>query len=404
LSSSPTPLLILGSSGSIGQNTLDVVRHLAVSAEGDDATFAVAGLVARRGGKQFRADVEAHSPRWVALTRPEEGEGQWLEAWAKQHGSTALIGEDAATECARIAEYDVAMSAITGAACLAPTVEVAKRGKRLALANKEAMVLGGELVTRIAAASGSDIIPVDSEHSAIFQCLRSGGGIREVQKIILTASGGPFRETPASTFKSVTPAPALKHPTWDMGQRITIDSATMFNKALEIIEARYLFNVTRAQIDVVVHPQSMVHSLVEFIDGSVIAQLGPPDMRLPIQYAMTYPRRQYGTTKGYSVAMLQGMTFFEPDFEKFPTLKLGFAAAERPGTLGTVLNAADEVLVEAFLGGRLRFDEIFDHLQAAAEEWPEPHADSVDDILKLDQTVRGWVRARTRQETVDAAR
>jgi 1-deoxy-D-xylulose 5-phosphate reductoisomerase len=191
---------------------------------------------------------------------------------------------------------------------------------------------------------------------------------------------------------------------WDMGQRITIDSATMFNKALEIIEARYLFNVTRAQIDVVVHPQSMVHSLVEFIDGSVIAQLGPPDMRLPIQYAMTYPRRQYGTTKGYSVAMLQGMTFFEPDFEKFPTLKLGFAAAERPGTLGTVLNAADEVLVEAFLGGRLRFDEIFDHLQAAAEEWPEPHADSVDDILKLDQTVRGWVRARTRQETVDAAR
>jgi len=264
-------------------------------------------------------------------------------------------------------------------------------GKTVALANKETLVMAGPLVMRLAAETGGQVLPVDSEHSAIHQALRSGRR-DEVRRVVLTASCGPFRTHSRASLAAVTPAQALNHPTWSMGPKITIDSATMMNKALELIEARWLFDLQADQLGVVVHPQSVVHSLVEYLDGSVIAQLGPPDMKLPIQYALAYPERYAGPARRFDFTAAQQLSFEPPDIERFPAVRLGHEAAARGGTAGAVLNAANEEAVQAFLNGALRFPQIAELCERAVAEHPFAADPSLEDILGLDAWARKEVR------------
>jgi len=265
-----------------------------------------------------------------------------------------------------------------------------RAGKRLALANKESLVMAGRLLMAEAARSGAEVIPVDSEHSAVFQAMACGRR-EEVRRVILTASGGPFYRRPAGELARVTPAEALAHPTWSMGPKITIDSATLVNKALEVIEAHHLFDLAADEIGVLIHPESTVHSLVEFVDGSVIAQLGPPDMRMPIQYALTWPERRSAPWERLDLAALGRLHFEEPDSEKFPALRLGFEVVRRGGTLGAALSGADEVAVEAFLAGRIRFSDIVPLLERVLAAHPWMAEPTLDDILRMD----AWAKEET---------
>ncbi len=286
------------------------------------------------------------------------------------------------------------VSGAVGAAGLWPTYTAVAAGKTVALANKEAMVVAGELLRKTAQVTGARIIPVDSEHSAIDQCLRAGQR-GEVQRLILTASGGPFRETPAERFPHVTPEEALKHPTWQMGKRITVDSATLMNKGLEVIEARWLFDIPASKIDIMVHPQSIVHSMVEFVDGSIVAQLGTTDMRQPIQYALTYPERIASPVAPLDWASASRLDFSPPDRAKFPCLSLAYAAIELGGTAPAVVNAADEIAVESFLARNISFTDIPLIIQATLDAHPRKIGDSLDAILEADrwarEFARGWV-------------
>lgn len=283
------------------------------------------------------------------------------------------------------------VSAIVGAAGLRSTWSALAAGKTVALANKETLVTAGPLVTQLAARSGGVIVPVDSEHSAIHQALRSGRR-HEVQRVVLTASGGPFRNHSKEQLADVQPKEALKHPTWSMGPKITIDSATMMNKALEIIEARWLFDLQADQLGVVVHPQSIIHSFVEFVDGSVIAQLGPPDMKLPIQYALAYPERYDGPAQRLDFSVAQRLEFSPPDLERFPAVRLGYDVAARGGTAGVVLNAANEEAVQAFLRGVVKFQQIAELCERAVEEHPFLGDPTLEDILRLDVWARKEVQ------------
>ena len=289
---------------------------------------------------------------------------------------------------------DVVVAAIVGSAGLRGTWAAVEAGKRVALANKETLVVAGPLVMSLAAARGATIVPVDSEHSAIFQLLTAGRR-DQVRQVLLTASGGPFRRYSAAQMREVTVAEALDHPTWAMGPKITVDSATMMNKALEIIEARWLFDLDPDQIRVVIHPQSVVHSLVEFCDGSVAAQMSPPDMRLPIQYALTYPERQPGIAARFDWSQPQQLEFEPPDEERFPALGLGYEVARRGGTSGAVLNAANEAAVQQFLQGRLRFHEIVPAVQAVLQHHHFDPNPTLNDLMRLDawarQEVSRWV-------------
>ena len=336
-------LAILGSTGSIGQSCLDVVRHA-------PDRFDVSALAAGRSGDALAAQCREFRPAAAALAeRPQAG---------CDFGSTALaVGERAACDLVQRDDVDTVVAAIVGAAGLRSTIAAAEAGKRIALANKEAMVVAGPLVNAIAARTGATIVPVDSEHSALMQALASGPRER-VRKVILTASGGRFRATPAADLDAVTPEQAADHPTWDMGPKITVDSGTLMNKALEVIEASLLFDLPADMIDVVVHPQSIVHGLVEFVDGSVIAQLSPPDMKLPIQLALTWPDRLDAPTQPLDLASLGRLEFETPDLDRFPALGLGFEVVRSGGTSGAVLNAANEVAVQRFLDGSLRFPQI----------------------------------------------
>ena len=282
---------------------------------------------------------------------------------------------------------DRVLSAYVGIAGLRATWKAVEAGKTVALANKESLVVAGPLITQLAQQTGAQILPVDSEHSAVFQALRSGQP-KEVRRIILTASGGPFRTKKKEELASVTVEEALAHPTWKMGRKITVDSATLMNKALEIIEARWLFGVTAEQIAVVIHPQSIVHSMVEFVDGSVIAQLSPPDMRLPIQYALYYPERCPGIARKIDWTQVLDLRFEPPDPERFPAIRLGLEAARRGGTAGAVLNAANEAAVECFLQGRLRFDQIVPACEAVLESHPFDPEPTLERIFELDSWAR----------------
>jgi 1-deoxy-D-xylulose-5-phosphate reductoisomerase len=344
-------LAIVGSTGSIGQNTLHVVQHL-------PQRFEVYALAANRSVDLLAEQVRTFRPKIVALTDGSRQDD--LARRCREHGIPApeiLTGDEGLRTVASVPEVDIVVSGAVGAAGLLPTWAAVQAGKTVALANKESMVIAGELLSTTATRTGARILPVDSEHSAIDQCLRAGQR-HEVRRLILTASGGPFRNLSPADLEQVTPQAALNHPTWRMGQRITIDSATLMNKGLEVIEARWLFDIPETRIDILVHPQSIVHSMVEFADGSVIAQLGTTDMRQPIQYALTYPERCASSVPGIDWTTQTKLEFNPPDTTTFPCIRLAYRAIQSGGTAPAVLNAADEIAVQAFLENRIAFTDI----------------------------------------------
>ncbi|MBX7166126.1 MAG: 1-deoxy-D-xylulose-5-phosphate reductoisomerase [Pirellulales bacterium] len=384
---SATRVAVLGSTGSIGRNTLAVI-------EASVGRLTAVGLSAHRRQEELAQQAQRVRPEWVVATEPGAGTAELTRQLPA--GTELLIGPDALAEAVRRPTVDVVVAAIVGAAGLYGTWAALEAGKRIALANKETLVMAGPLVMDLARRRGAEIIPVDSEHSAVFQALQAGRR-DEVRRVVLTASGGPFRDWTREQMAAATVADALQHPTWDMGRKITIDSATMMNKALEIIEARWLFDLAPEQIGVVIHPQSFVHSMVEYIDGSVVAQLSPPDMKLPIQYALYYPERREGVAERVDWTQPQRLEFLPPDFERFPALALGLEAARAGGTTGCVLNAANEAAVEGFLNGELAFDEIVPACRSVLDQHTFDPQPTLDELLKLDrwarQEVAKWVCA-----------
>jgi len=373
-------LLVLGSTGSIGRQTLDLV-------ESRPDLFRIAGLAARSSGRELLAQVLRHRPRFAALISPRAAEVIESEL---PPGTHLFRGPDALLELIAAADFDLAVHGVVGAAGILPSAAVLERGRPLALANKESLVAAGRELLELSRRYGAPILPVDSEHSAIHQCLR-GEDIGRVRRILLTASGGPFRDLSADEIARVGPAQALRHPNWEMGPRITVGSATLMNKALEVIEAHHLFGLDADRIEVVVHRQSVVHSMVEFIDGSVIAQMGPPDMRGPIHYALHYPDRGASTLKGFDLGLFRELTFEAPDHHRFPALDLGFRCLREGGDAGCVLNAADEVAVEAFLAGSIGFCDIAAISSAVLDNRPAP-ASGLAGILASDAQARDAAR------------
>ncbi len=367
-------LVILGSTGSIGRSALDVVAR-------NKDRIEVLGLSTHRNIEQFRRQIQEFRPRFGAVTR-----GECYLRFQKQYpfpGTEVFCGEEAAEQLASLPDADIVLNAIVGAAGLKASLAALKSGKRLALANKESMVIGGVLLNQARKTTASEIIPVDSEHSAIWQALASGKK-EEIKKIILTGSGGPFLETPREEFPSITREQALNHPVWKMGPKITVDSATMMNKGLEVIEAVHLFDIAPDKIDVVIHPQSIIHSMVEFVDSSIIAQISYPDMRLPISYALFYPDRIVSSNGNFDLTDIRQLTFQKPDYEKFPLLRLAFDVARKGGTLPAVFNAANEVAVAAFLKERVKFHQIPDIVTDTLRKHNMVEQPSLDDIIEAD--------------------
>lgn len=373
-----TQVAVLGSTGSIGQSTLDVIR----ASQGELQAVLLSGHsnteLLLRQAREFR-------PKWLIVTDCQAAKGQDWSALPPD--VQLLIGEDRLPEVVSGPGIDVVVTAIVGSAGLRGTWAALESGKKIALANKETLVVAGPLVMELARRKNTPILPVDSEHSAVFQALQAGRR-EELARVILTASGGPFRRHTAEQLSRVTVADALKHPTWNMGKKISVDSATMMNKALEIIEARWLFDLRPEQISVVIHPQSIVHSLVEFVDGSVLAQLSPPDMKLPIQYALTWPRRLPGIAARLDWRRAMQWEFEPPDFERFPALELGLQVASSGGTAGAVLNAANEATVAGFLAGKLAFDKIVPACQRVLEQHNYEPRPALEQLLKLDRWAR----------------
>lgn len=341
-------------------------------------------LAAGRNVEELGAQAREFRPALVSCSRPED-EVRLRELCPS--GTKILSGEEGLIAAATHPEVDIVLVAIVGTAGLLPSLAAIRSGKDLAVASKEILVLAGEIVTGEAKKHGVRILPVDSEHNAIFQCLE-GQRMEYVKRLLLTASGGPFRATPLSELASVTPEQALKHPTWSMGKKITIDSATMFNKALEMIEAHWLFNVPISQVDVVVHPQSVVHSMIEMVDGSVLAQLSVTDMAFPIQYALCYPMRMSNSLAPLDWSKVLQLTFEPPNLEKFPSLRLAREAGETGGTLPAVLNASNEVAVEAFLNGRVRFTDIWMIVEQTMREHRVVGHPDLHKLLEADREAR----------------
>ncbi len=378
-------LAILGSTGSIGQSTLSIVEQF-------PERYSVATLAAGRNVDEAYQQAVRWRPSVISLAT-EELAGQ-LAARLRQAGVTGIEvvhGTDGTVACSTHKEADFVVSAIVGVAGLEATHAAILAGKPVGLANKECMVAAGEILTAAARERNVPILPIDSEHNAVHQCLRVGAH-SEVRFIWLTASGGPFRQLPLDRFASITPAQALKHPTWVMGRRITIDSATMLNKGLEVIEACRLFDVAPSQVRVTIHPQSTVHSLVEYVDGSILAQISVTDMRLPILYALAYPERP-ASTLTFDLAALSHLDFEPPDFGRFPCLRLAFEAAEKGGTHCIALNAADEIAVAAFLDGRIPFTGIPRTIEKVLAQTPEAHPASIAEVLVADGEARELAKA-----------
>jgi 1-deoxy-D-xylulose-5-phosphate reductoisomerase len=376
-------LAILGSTGSIGQSTLAVVAE-------HPEEFAVVGLAAGKNVDLLAEQIKRFRPVLVSV-QDEAAAARLRELVGRNPAPEILAGRSGALAVATAPGVELVVSAMVGAVGLEPTLAAIRANLPVALANKETLVAAGPLVMALAKQRGVPLIPVDSEHSAIFQALQ-GQRRADIRRLWLTASGGPFRSWDAARLQQVTPAQALKHPNWSMGAKITIDSATMMNKALEVIEASVLFGLPVDQIGVYVHPQSIVHSLVEFVDGSVIAQLGVPDMRLPIAYALTYPRRLPLKSPPLDLCAIARLTFESPDVTRFPGLALGYAAAKTGGTMPAVLNAANEVAVAAFLEGRLKFPDIPRTVeQTMAAHEPQTLTD-LDQVLTVNQWARDFAR------------
>lgn len=374
-------LTILGSTGSIGTQTLDIVRQ-------NPEELEIFALAAGKNVKEIERQAREFKPKVIGLM--DEKSAQELKQRVADLNIEVVQGMEGLLRSVTDEAIDTVVTAISGRIGLEPTLAALKAGKDIALANKETLVAGGDLVMETARRLERSILPVDSEHSAIFQCLEEDP--RTLEKIILTASGGPFRGWSEEQLKEVTPETALKHPNWAMGAKITIDSATMMNKGLEVIEAHHLFNMDYNQIDVIIHPQSVIHSMVQYCDGSVLAQLGRPDMRLPIQYALSYPTRW---TSPFERLDLKGktLTFFDPADFDFPALKLAYACGRRGGTLPAVMNAANEVAVHAFLARRVSYLEIIRLVEKVCTEHDVLDATDLETILNADH----WARVRTEE-------
>jgi 1-deoxy-D-xylulose-5-phosphate reductoisomerase len=371
-------IALLGSTGSIGMSTLDLVRQF-------PERFKIYGMVAGVNLQRLAAQVDEFSPRVVCIQH--EKDVPRLRRMLKSRRVAVLCGEAGAAAVASASEVDVVVAGIVGGAGLMPTFTALNAGKEIALANKEALVMAGELFVSAAAKKGVRLLPVDSEHSAIFQCLQ-GNRRDEVDKLILTASGGPFLRTPLKRLASVTVAQALKHPNWKMGRKITIDSATMMNKGLEVVEARWEFQMAPEGIEVVVHPQSVVHSMVRYQDGAVIAQLGVPDMRIPIAYALAFPHRLKGKWQPLELTRHGELNFLPVDHKRYPALRLAYGALREGGTMPAVLNAANEVAVEAFLEGRIGFRDIHRVIDRTMQRHAATRPREIGEILNVDRWAR----------------
>lgn len=367
-------LTVLGSTGSIGQQTLQVAKHLG---------YQVSALAAHSNIDLLEKQSKEWNPKIIAVSEKEKASAlqkrlPHIEVFGGEEGMIAAATEPSA---------DYAVSAIVGAAGILPTLKAIEAGKTIGLANKEVLIAAGTLIMEAAKKQDVSILPIDSEHSALFQCLQ-GEESASIRRLVLTASGGPFRTFSHAALKEVTPALALKHPTWSMGKKITIDSATLMNKGLEVIEASVLFAQPMEKIDVVIHPQSIIHSLVEYVDGSLIAQMGEHDMKIPIQYALTYPTRKKGIAPCFDFEKYSKLEFYAPDLEKFPCLRLAYEAAKKGGTLPCFMNAANEILVQQFLEGKIPFVAIGEKLERLMEAHTILPQESLETLLAVDEEAR----------------
>jgi len=385
----PRGLTILGATGSVGRSTLDVIsRH--------PDSYRLHALTAHTSGEALLELCTRHRPRFAVLSGKQEDPSLRRQLRDSDCPTELLFGPAALLSA--VEECDMVMAAIVGAAGLAPTLGAARAGKQILLANKEALVMAGPLFMREARKSGAVLLPIDSEHNAVFQCLPTDTAGRastsNVRRILLTASGGPFRTAKIERLENVTPDEACAHPNWKMGRKISVDSATMMNKGLEVIEARWLFDVSPDRIEVVIHPESIIHSLVEYVDGSMIAQLSNPDMRVPIAHALAFPRRMESGAKSLDLAAIGRLTFYPPDLARFPCLGVAYAALKAGGTAPAILNAANEVAVEAFLGSRLRFTEIAHVIEHVLDRVAAAEATDIDGVLDADRSARACARER----------
>ena len=379
-------ICILGATGSIGVSTLDVVgRH--------PDLYKVVALTANTNIADLYQQCLQHHPAYVVVVNAAKAE----EFKAQLANSpiadiTVLTGSDALTEVATLDAVDSVMAAIVGAAGLLPSLAAAKAGKTVLLANKEALVMSGDLFMQAVTDSGAELLPIDSEHNAIFQCMpagyKTGDANKQVRRILLTASGGPFRQMPLEQLPNVSPAQAVAHPNWDMGKKISVDSATMMNKGLEMIEACLLFNMEPEQIQIVIHPQSVIHSMVDYVDGTVLAQMGNPDMRIPIAHSLAWPERFDSGAEPLNIFKVARMDFEEPNFERFPCLRLAYQAIHAGGIMPTVLNAANEIAVEAFLDEQVRFTDIPVIIEKCMDTFTVKPADTLEIILDIDNQAR----------------
>lgn len=369
---------ILGSTGSIGRNTLEIIEKF-------PENFQVWGLAAYKNINLLEKQIKKFKPRMVSISDPLLADQ--LKERCQGYDVEILSGQTGAVHVATIPEVDLVVSAMVGAAGLIPTFAAISHGKDIALANKETLVTAGEIITHEARRKDVRIVPIDSEHSAILQAMQ-GHNPSTVKSLILTASGGPFKNHSLSELQNVTVEEALQHPTWHMGQKITIDSATLMNKGLEVIEARWLFNIPLSKIKIVIHPQSIVHSMVEYIDGSIIAQLGIPDMKIPISYALTYPDRLPLNLPSLELTKLGNLSFQEPDFDRFPCLRYAYQAGEEGGSMPIVVNASNEVAVEFFLKKRIRFMDIHMTIEKVMAQHSPRKVSAIEEVLEIDQWAR----------------
>ena len=380
-------IAILGSTGSIGKNALRVIQALG-------AEYRVYALTAHTSTELLAEQTRLFNPEYVAITSADHVDE--FRALLPNYTGTILTGAGSMEQIVELSEVDTVLAAVVGAAGLPAVLKAAQHPKNIAIANKEPLVIAGKLLTDTAKASGATILPIDSEHSAVFQSLLAGK-LTEVNKVILTASGGPFRKATPEQIRNATIDDALAHPTWSMGPKITIDSATMMNKALEVIEAVWLFDLPAEKIEVLIHPESIVHSMVEYVDGSVISQMGTPDMCVPIQYALTYPNRQNGIATHLKLDELGTLTFEKPNYEIFPTLKLGYEVAKSSGSAPVVFNAANEVAVTEFLNGNITFTRIYELIEQCLDCHTVKPCNNLDELLEADNWAREFVKEQISQ-------